>query len=122
MTQELRLIGVIGSDISFIQDNAIALCKTYREAVRLSWDCRKNKGMTKIDLTRTLCNYVVDGSVYASHISDYLNIDDNPKRRDLKAEHLAAWARVVGNYGVQQWLAYQDRLTFVEEIQARRYA
>lgn len=121
MTQELRLIGCVNNSVAFIQDNAIVQCKTFRQAVRLSWDCRKNKGMTKVTLTERLTE-LTNGQVYASHVSDYLHNDDHPKRRDLKAEHLSAWASVVGNYGVQQWLNRQDKLTLLEEIQAMRAA
>jgi len=115
MNRELRLIGCVDNDICFVQENAIAQCKTYRQAVRLSWDLRKNKGMT----LRTLAE-IIGG--YPSHISDYLAKDDKPTRRNLKAEYLHTWSLAVGNYCVQQWLAKQDRLTYLEEIQAQRNA
>ena len=115
MTRELQLLGCIDNAICFVQENAIAQCKTYRQAVRLSWDLRRNKGMT----LRTLAEIT---DVYPSHISDYLAKDDKPTRRNLKAEDLHIWAQAVGNYGVQQWLAKQDQLTILEEIQAQRNA
>lgn len=115
MNKELRLVGCVDNAICFVQENAIQQCKTYRQAVRLSWDLRRNKGMTK----RTLAEIT---GAYPSHISDYLAKDDKPKRRNLKAEDLHVWALAVGNYGVQQWLAKQDQLTILEELQAQRKA
>lgn len=115
MNRELPLIGCLDNEICFVQENVIGQCKTYRQAVRLSWDLRRHKGMTM----RTLAE--ITGS-YPSHISDYLAKDDKPTRRDLKAEDLHTWALAVGNYAVQQWLAKQDQLTILEELQAQRRA
>lgn len=115
MNKELRLIGCVDNEICFIQQNAIDQCKTYRQAVRLSWDLRRNKGMT----LRTLAEIT---GVYPSHISDYLAKDDKHSRRNLKADELHTWSVAVGNYGVQQWLAKQDSLTILEELQAQRKA
>lgn len=119
--REMNILAVMPNGIALIQDNAIALCETYRQAVRLSWRLRLNKGMLKQDLARALST-VTGGDVYASHVSDYLHKDDNPKRRDLKAEHVPAWNVVVGNYVVQQWLQRQSELNTLEEIQALRRA
>jgi hypothetical protein len=59
---------------------------------------------------------------YPSHVSDYLAADDKPSRRDLPAEKLNSWASVVGNWGVQQWLMRQAKLTLMEELISQRAA
>lgn len=115
MTRDLRLVGCVDNSICFVQENAIEQCKTYRQAVRLSWDLRRVKGMTKLTLAESI-------GCHPQHVTDYLHKDDKPKRRNLKADDLDMWAKVVGNYGVQQYLARKDHLTFLEELQAQRAA
>jgi hypothetical protein len=112
---ELGLVGGAVHAPEFLPADEVARCKTYREAVRLSWMHRRSKGMTQATLAeRTGC--------YPSHVSDYLHRDDKPSRRDLPAERLDAWASHVGNWGVHQWLARQAKLTFMEEVIAQRAA
>lgn len=112
---ELRLMGGMVQAPSFLPDELIAGCKTYREAVRLSWLHRRIKAMT----LRTLAELTES---YAPHISDYLHQDDSPKRRNLPADKINAWSAVTGNWAVQQWLARQSKLTFMEEVLAKRAA
>lgn len=112
---ELRLMGGAVSAPSFLPDELIAACQTYREAVRLSWLHRRVKAMT----LRTLAELT---DVYPSHVSDYLHADDKPGRRNLPAEKINAWASITGNWAVQQWLARQSKLTFMEEVLAKRAA
>jgi hypothetical protein len=111
----LPLLGGAVHGPSFLPADVVASCKTYREIVRLSWINRRSKCMT----LRTLGELV---GAYPSHVSDYLHADDKPSRRDLPAERLNAWASVVGNWGVQQWLARQAGLTLMEEVIAQRAA
>lgn len=112
---DLRLFGGVIQAPSFLPAADVARCKTYREAVRLSWAHRRSKFMTKSKLAEhTGC--------YPSHVSDYLHADDRTGRRDLPAERLDAWAATVGNWGVHQWLAQQVKLTFMEEVIAQRAA
>lgn len=115
MNEELRLIGGAVNGPAWLPADDIAKCHTYRDAVRLSWACRRSKNMTM----RTLAEL---GGTYPSHITDYLHEDDAPTRRDLPAKHLNDWAAVVGNLGVQQWLACDARLNFMEEVIAKRVA
>ncbi|AVA33344.1 hypothetical protein [Cupriavidus metallidurans] len=112
---ELKLFGGVIQAPAFLPAEVIDACKTYREAVRLSWMHRRIKGMTQ----RTLAELT---ECYASHVSDYLASDDKPSRRSLPAEKLNAWAAVTGNWGVQQWLMHQSKLTVMEEVIAHRSA
>lgn len=112
---DLGLFGGVIQAPAFLPAAEVARCKTYREAVRLSWAHRRSKFMTKATLAdRTGC--------YPSHVSDYLHADDKKSRRDLPAERLDAWAATVGNWGIHQWLARQVKLTFMEEVIAQRAA
>lgn len=112
---DLGLMGGVVNAPAFLPNDEIARCTTYREIVRLSWAHRRSKGMTK----QTLAELI---GCYASHVSDYLQADDKPSRRDLPAKCLNAWAAVVGNWGVQQWLSRQSKLTIMEEVIASRAA
>lgn len=111
----LGLTGGVVNGPSFLPPEVIGKCMTYREIVRVSWAHRRIKAMTQ----RTLAERV---GCYPSHVSDYLQADDKSSRRDLPAERLNAWAATVGNWGVQQWLARQSKLTIMEEVIAQRAA
>lgn len=111
----LGLMGGVVSGPAFLPADIVAKCKSYREIVRVSWANRRSKGMTQ----RTLAECI---GCYASHVSDYLQTDDKPSRRDLPAERLNEWAATVGNWGIQQWIAQQANLTFMEEVIAARAA
>lgn len=89
--------------------------KTYRQAVRLCWALRRAKGLRPADLAR-------DFGFVRQHVSDYLNGDDKPGRRDLPADRVADFEEVCGNVVVTQWLASRQRLTILEEMQAMREA
>lgn len=93
--------------------------KTYRQAVRLAWKFRAGtedgEEMTKAYLAQK-------AKLYPQHVTDYLHEDDKPKRRDLPADKLAAFEKVVGNSIVSQWLAAQSQLTVLEELQATKVA
>jgi hypothetical protein len=112
---DLGLMGGVVNAPAFLSPEVVAGCTTYREIVRVSWTHRRIKAMTQ----RTLAERV---GCYPSHVSDYLQADDKPCRRDLPAERLNAWASTVGNWGVQQWLTRQAKLTIMEEVIAQRVA
>ncbi|WP_162600752.1 helix-turn-helix transcriptional regulator [Paraburkholderia sp. C35] len=112
---ELGLVGGVVLAPAFLPDAEVAKCSTYREIVRVSWANRRSKAMTR----QTLAEMI---GCYASHVSDYLQADDKPSRRDLPAKCLNAWAATVGNWGVQQWLNRQSKLTIMEEVIAQRAA
>jgi hypothetical protein len=93
----------------------VVRCRTYREAVRTCWTLRRRRAMK----VKTLAE---EAGLTAQHVSDYLNHDDKPGRRDLPAERIADFEEVVGNTLVTQWLAARSSLTILEEMQATREA
>jgi len=95
--------------------NVVAIPQNYREAVRLCWQLRRVKSLSRAMLS-------AEASLYAPHVSDYLNPDDKPSRRSLPAESIAAFEAVCGNTLISQWLASRARLTVLEEIQASKVA
>lgn len=109
-----RLLGRLEGP-SVCPSNIVSIPKTYREAVRTAWQLRRVKGMTQ-----QLLAAVAD--LYPAHVSDYLNGDDKPSRRDLPADKIAAFETAIGNTLVSQWLANRSRLTILEELQATREA
>lgn len=93
----------------------LAQCRTYREAVRMCWELRRVKRMTRAQLA-------AETGMYAQHVSDYLSSDDDTHRRSLPGDKLAAFEAICGNTLVSQWHAAQARLTVIEEMQAARKA
>jgi hypothetical protein len=94
---------------------ALAKAKSYREAVRWCWALRRAKGLKQADLAREF-------GFNRQHASDYLNADDKPMRRSLPGEKINLFQEVCGNTFVSQWLAAQDRLTVLEQVQADQRA
>lgn len=93
----------------------VRYAKTYRQAVRLAWKFRACEDMTRQQLA-------TEAKLYPQHVTDYLHEDDRPTRRDLPADAVARFEKVVGNSIVSQWLAAQSQLTVLEEMQATRLA
>lgn len=114
MQKELALIGRMDGP-SAVSTSAVNAAKTYREAVRLAWQMRRVKEMTRSMLAAL-------AELYAPHVTDYLNSDDKPSRRDLPADAIARFEAVVGNTLVSQWLAGKSGLTVLEEMQENRRA
>lgn len=114
MQKELALIGRMDGP-SAVPTAAVNAAKTYREAVRLAWQMRRVKEMNRAMLAAL-------AELYAPHVTDYLNGDDKPSRRDLPADAIARFEAVVGNTLVSQWLAAQSGLTVLEEMQENRRA
>lgn len=112
---ELMLTGGMLRGPRFLPDEDIKNCKTFRDAVRLSWENRRVKGMTQKRLTELL-------GAYSSHVTDYLHTDDKPSRRDLPSKHLGKWACVTGNWGVHQWLEWDAQQKLIEELNDRQAA
>jgi hypothetical protein len=56
------------------------------------------------------------------HVSDYLNADDMPQRRNLPPDEIKLFEDVCGNSAITQWLALRQRFTLLEELQAERLA
>lgn len=100
--------------LSVVPPSAISAIKTYRDAVRLCWDQRRVRNMTRTRLAE-------EAGLYAPHVTGYLN-DKAKNLRNLPAEKVAAFERACGNTAVSQWIAAQARLTVLEEMQAERIA
>lgn len=115
MNNELSMVGGMVKQPEFLPDEVIDACKTYRDAVRVSWEYRRIKQMHRCTLAERIDRK-------AQHVSDYLAQDDEPHRRNLPADSLDLWACAVGNFGVQQWLNRQSKLTILEEVIAQRAA
>ena len=113
-TPELPLMGRLDGP-SVAPAAVVAIAHTYREAVRLCWQLRRIKAMTRATLA-------AESGLYASHVSDYLNTDDKPSRRSLPAESISAFESVCGNSLISQWLASRAHLTVLEELQASKAA
>ena len=89
----------------------IAKIKSYRGAIRVSWQMRSIANMTRTGLCERT-------GMRASHVSDYLNKADfdegGRELRDMPAKYLPAFERAVGNSFASQWLADQSQLTILE--------
>lgn len=101
--------------LPMVLPDLVAKAKTYRQAVRLCWSLRSPQGLLPIDLGR-------EHGFTRQHVSDYLNEDDKPTRRDLPAERIADFESVCGNTAITQWLAARQHFTLLEELQAERAA
>ncbi|AHG63163.1 hypothetical protein [Advenella mimigardefordensis] len=111
---ELPLIGPVNPP-TFASEAEMSLCKSYRDAVRLSWQLKARKKMTKALAAE-------HAGLYPSHVSDYLHIDDNPRRRDLPMDKVRDWCLVVGNWVVLQYITRDAQLNIMEEMIAQRAA
>lgn len=94
-----------------VPQHIVAQCRTYRDAVRMAWHLRRAPGMTK----RTLAE---QAGLYPPHVTCYLHEDD--RKRDLPASCITAFNWAVGHTLVSQWIAWKDKLTVLEELQAGR--
>lgn len=107
MEGRLKLYGRIDAP-SVVPKQYVDLCKTYRQAVRMCWQLRRVDYMTQQQLAG-------ETGIRAQLVSDYLNPDDRPDRRDLKAEDIAPFEAACGNTLVSQWIAARSVLTVAEE-------
>ncbi|VVE07052.1 XRE family transcriptional regulator [Pandoraea sputorum] len=123
-TQASQGVAKIDLDFSrpaktFVPVEAINACSSYRDAVRLAWESRAHQGLTQRFLS-------VACALYAPHVSDYLAKDavdsKGNRRRDLPAEKIDEFERVVGNRAVSQYLMRKAMLTIMEEVIAARAA
>lgn len=94
---------------SVVPASAVSACSTYREAVRLCWDLRKVKNMTKRMLSER-------AGLYAPHVTCYLS--DSKRPRDLPGAHIKGFELACGNTAISQWVAKGAQLVVLEEMQA----
>lgn len=114
MQQEFPLLGRLDGP-SVAPPQWVAMCKTYREAVRVCWELRRVKRMTRAQLA-------AETGMYPQHVSDYLAADDLPRRRSLPGDKVAEFEAICGNTLISQWHASRAQLTVIEELQAQRKA
>jgi len=110
--REFPLMGRIDAP-SVAPEQWVRMAKTYRDAVRISWQLKRVHYMTRQQLA-------AEAELYPQHITDYLHEDDKSSRRDLPADAISRFEGVVGNTLVSQWVAARARLTVLEEITATR--
>ncbi len=98
-----------------IDAQVVAAAKSYREAVRVCWQLRTVRNLTRRSLAET-------AGLYPSHVSDYLSEHEN--KRELPARCIDQFERACGNRMISQWLIAQADLTIMEQFipAARRAA
>ena len=97
----------------FVAAHLIAGCDTWRAAVRMAYDLRQRRQMTRRQLAEEV-------GCWPSHLTDYLCAE--PRPRELPARFVAAFESAVGNRVLSQWLVRQSHLSLVEEILDNRRA
>lgn len=107
---ELRLLCRLDAP-SIVHPSEVAACKTYRDAVRLCWDKRKVRNMTKAMLAER-------AGLYAPHVTSYL--EDSKRPRDLPGWAVPGFERACDNAAISQWIASRAQLTVAEEMTAMR--
>lgn len=110
--KELPLLGRIDAP-SVVPPGLIANCKSYRDAVRLCWELRRVRNMTKRMLAEC-------AGLYAPHVTCYLT--DGKRQRDLPGNKVREFESTCGNTAITQWHNLQARLTVLEEMQLLRAA
>jgi hypothetical protein len=113
MQGQLPLIGLLEPRRLVVPHEVVRAIPSYRHACRLAWKLRRLRNLTR----RTLAEI---SGLYAPHVSDYFSVHEN--RRELPARCVAAVEGVLENTVISQWLAWQSRLTVLEELQADRAA
>lgn len=113
--EQMRLTGLLCRlDAPAVVDpKLVAACKTYREAVRLCWEKRRVKNLTKAALAERT-------GLYASHITCYL--EDVKTKRDLPGWAVRAFEWECGNTAISQWFNVGAKLTVLEEMTLLRQA
>ena len=98
---------------SVVPPALIAQCKTYRDAVKLCWNLRRVRNMTRARLAE-------EAGLYAPHVTCYLA--DGMRQRDLPGWAVKGFEWACGNTAISQWHNVGARLTVVEEMSLLRAA
>lgn len=93
---------------------AIENLGSYRDAVRLCWDLRRDVA----EGAKSACARHIGAHV--SHMSDYLS--DEQCKRDMPAKFIKGFEVWSGNTAISQYIAHLALLTVLEEIQTMRRA
>lgn len=96
-----------------VSSDVVGACKTYRDAVRMCYQMRTRTRMSKALMAEEI-------GCYPSHLSGY--VSEGEGRRQLPAEHIAAFEVCCGNRCITQWLAAQANLTILEQFLNQRQA
>lgn len=110
--RELPLLAEIQPP-TLLSSGQIGECKAYRDAVRLCWLQRRRQRLTKSQLAE-------ETGCYAPHVTDYIH--ESKTRRELPAQHIAAFEESCGNRVITQWLVAQSGLHIAEEMMQRMAA
>ena len=102
----LPMLSVYSAPV-FVATQTVAICDTWRSAVRMAYELRQRRQMTRKQLAEEV-------GCWPSHLTDYLCAE--PRPRELPARFVAAFEVAVGNRLLSQWLTRQCQLTLVEEI------
>jgi hypothetical protein len=113
MTQINLPMLTVYSGPTLVHPDLVDQCKTYRDAVRMCWELRKRRLMTRSMLAE-------ESECYPSHITDFLSEDDS--RRELPAKRIGMFEQSCGNRCITQWLATQAGLTILETLMQRKAA
>lgn len=108
--EQMQLTGLMCRlDAPSVVDPAlVSKCKTYRDAVKLCWELRRVRNMTRAQLAS-------ESGLYAPHVTTYLT--DSKRQRDLPGWGIRGFEWVCGNTAISQWINQQARLTVLEEMQ-----
>lgn len=109
---QLRLLGRLDAP-SVVPPDLIAQCSTYRDAVKLCWQLRRVRNMTRSSLAE-------QAQLYAPHVTCYLV--DGKRQRDLPGWAIKGFEWACGNTAISQWINVGAQLTVVEEMQLLRAA
>lgn len=107
---ELRILCRLDAP-AVVCPHLIDQCKTYRDAVTLCWDLRRNRNMTKRRLAE-------EAGLYAPHVSCYLR--DSNRQRDLPGSGVRGFQWACGNTAIAQFLNRDVKLSVLEEMQFLR--
>jgi hypothetical protein len=113
--EQLQLTGLLCrlDAPSVVDPRLINACKSYRDAVKLCWDKRRVRNMTRAQLAS-------EAGLYAPHVTTYLN--DSKRQRDLPGWAIRGFEWTCGNTAISQWINGNARLTVVEEMTLLRAA
>lgn len=93
---------------SVVHPKVVHGLQSYREAVRKTWDMRRDRG----DGAQSACARYMGAQV--SHMSSYLS--DDPEQRDMPAKFIKAFQFWCGVTVISQYLARVADLSVNEEV------
>ncbi len=105
--EELKLAFGMMKEPQWLDTVIINQAHSYRDAVRICWEHRRIKGMTKRLLAAL-------AGLYAPHVTDYLSKDEN--KRDLPAKHITRFQNICGNRAITQFRMKEEGLTIMERV------